>query len=313
MNFGLDWGLFKNRLNVTAEVYKMKTTNMLMDRGLPTLTGYSKVKANLGQVNNKGLEITISSVNLNTKNLRWTSDLTFSLNRNEIKHLYGDLVPVTDSDGNIVNWKESDDPTNGWYIGHAIDEIYDYKIVTGVWQNDEAAEAMALGFSPGDYKTYLKEGNTSYSTDDYLWQGYTKPRYRIALNNSFTLFDNLHRLLHAPLGTGTQEGQQRDLRRRLRRPGVADEIPLLDSRKTSRTTGASWEPDARERSTATHRSCASRTCRSLTACPSGGSTRSPCKTPRSSSTSTTPTASTTWPLLGCRNQGTDPHDIHLRH
>lgn len=34
---------------------------------------------------------------------------------------------------------------------------------------------MALGFSPGDYKTYLKEGNTSYSTDDYLWQGYTKP------------------------------------------------------------------------------------------------------------------------------------------
>ncbi|UEA86505.1 SusC/RagA family TonB-linked outer membrane protein [Alistipes senegalensis] len=190
MNFGLDWGLFKNRLNVTAEVYKMKTTNMLMDRGLPTLTGYSKVKANLGQVNNKGLEITINSVNLNTKNLRWTSDLTFSLNRNEIKHLYGDLVPVTDSDGNIVNWKESDDPTNGWYIGHAIDEIYGYKI-TGVWQNDEAAEAMALGFSPGDYKTYLKEGNTSYSTDDYLWQGYTKPRYRIALNNSFTLFDNL--------------------------------------------------------------------------------------------------------------------------
>lgn len=106
MNFGLDWGLFKNRLNVTAEVYKMKTTNMLMDRGLPTLTGYSKVKANLGQVNNKGLEITINSVNLNTKNLRWTSDLTFSLNRNEIKHLYGDLVPVTDNDGNIVNWKE---------------------------------------------------------------------------------------------------------------------------------------------------------------------------------------------------------------
>lgn len=190
MNLGLDWSLFKNRLNITAELYKMKTTNMLMDRGLPTLTGYSKVKANLGQVDNKGLEITINSVNLNTKNLRWTSDLTFSMNRNQIKHLYGDRTPVTDDSGNVVGWKESDDPTNGWYIGHAIDEIYGYKII-GVWQSDEAAEAMALGFSPGDYKTYIKEGNTSYSTDDYLWQGYTKPRYRIALNNSLTLFGNL--------------------------------------------------------------------------------------------------------------------------
>ena len=291
MNFGLDWGLFKNRLNITAEAYKMKTTNMLMDRGLPTLTGYSKVKANLGQVDNKGLEITINSVNLNTKNLRWTSDLTFSLNRNKIKHLYGDLVPITDNDGNIVNWKESDDPTNGWYIGHAIDEIYGYKI-TGVWQNDEAAEAMALGFSPGDYKTYLKEGNTSYSTDDYLWQGYTKPRYRIALTNSFTLFDNLtvSFMLRSELGHKKANNE-------ICVGSYADRVsqmkyPYWTPENQSNYWGK-LGPSARERSTATRRSCASRTCRSPTACPSGGSTRSPCRMPRSSSTSTTPTASTT--------------------
>ena len=190
MNLGLDWGMFDNRLNITAELYRMKTTNMLMDRTLPTLTGYSKVKSNLGQVDNKGIEVTVNSVNINTRSLRWTTDFTFSMNRNEIRHLYGDMVPVTDDAGNVISYKEADDPTNGWYIGHAIDEIYGYKII-GVWQQDEAAEAMALGFSPGDYKTYIKEGNTSYSTDDYQWQGYRKPRYRLAMNNSFTILDNL--------------------------------------------------------------------------------------------------------------------------
>ena len=189
-NAGVDIGLFKDRLSISADVYKMETTNMLMDRALPTITGYSKVKTNLGQVNNKGLEVSLSSVNVNKNSLRWRTDMTFSMNRNEIVHLYGNMVDVTDETGNVIGQREADDPTNGWYIGHAIDEIYGYKLI-GIWQMDEAAEAAALGRTPGDYKTYLAEGNTSYSTADYVWQGFTKPRYRISMNNTVTLWKNL--------------------------------------------------------------------------------------------------------------------------
>lgn len=190
-NIGVDFAVLNNRINLTADIYHMKTTNLLMDRQLPTLTGFKSVMSNMGQLDNKGLEITINSVNFNNNKFRWTSDLIFSMNRNKIKHLYGDMVDVLDADGNVIGRKEADDPTNGRYIGHSIDEIYDYKI-NGVWQLHEAAEAAALGYAPGDYKTYLAPGSTGYSSADYLWQGFKKPRYRISLNNSFTLFNDFN-------------------------------------------------------------------------------------------------------------------------
>jgi TonB-dependent starch-binding outer membrane protein SusC len=185
-NLGLDIGILDNRINFTVEAYQMKTTNMLIDRTLPSLTGYSKVKANLGRVDNKGLEISANTLNINNSNFKWTTDVTFSLNRNEIKSLYGDEAGIYDSTGKLIGRKELDDPTNGWYIGHAIDQVYSYKII-GVWQKDEAAQAAALGFTPGDYKTYKAAANNSYSRADYQWIGYTKPRYRIAINNMMTI------------------------------------------------------------------------------------------------------------------------------
>jgi TonB-linked SusC/RagA family outer membrane protein len=189
-NIGIDLGILDDRINFTVDIYKMKTTNMLIDRTLPSLTGYTKVKANLGRVDNKGLEVSANSLNVNNKNFKWTTDLTFSLNRNEIKSLYGDLINSYDSAGHLIGRIELDDPTNGWYIGHAIDQVYGYNII-GVWQKDEAAQAAALGFTPGDYKTYKAAGNNSYSKTDYEWIGYTKPRYRISVNNMITLFKDL--------------------------------------------------------------------------------------------------------------------------
>jgi TonB-dependent starch-binding outer membrane protein SusC len=183
-NVGLDLGFFDDRINLALEYYNMTTSNMLMDRALPTLTGYTKVKSNLGEVVNKGFELTLNTTNISNSKMKWTTDFIFSLNRNKITHLYGDMVDVYDDEGNVIGQKEADDPTNGWYIGHAIDEIYGYKLI-GIWQMDEAAEAAAVGRTPGDYKTYLAEGSTSYSSADYVWQGYRNPRYRMSMNNSF--------------------------------------------------------------------------------------------------------------------------------
>ena len=82
----------------------------------------------------------MNSVNLNIpKKLKWTSTFIYSMNKNKIKHLYGNKVNVLDDKGNVIGEREADDETNGWYIGHGIHDIYDYKFV-GVWQIGEEEE-----------------------------------------------------------------------------------------------------------------------------------------------------------------------------
>lgn len=63
-NVGLDFGLFKGRLNGVLDLYYNKTTDLIVNRSLPTITGYSSIIDNLGQVDNKGLELTLTSTNI---------------------------------------------------------------------------------------------------------------------------------------------------------------------------------------------------------------------------------------------------------
>ncbi|MGC9342936.1 MAG: SusC/RagA family TonB-linked outer membrane protein, partial [Bacteroidales bacterium] len=119
----------------------------------------------------------------------WNSSLSFWFNRNEIKHLYGDMVDVLDEDGNVIGQREEDDIQNGWYIGHAIDEIFDYKIL-GIWQLEEEEEANSFGRAPGDIKILDVNDDGILNNDDKLFQGFRRPRYRISLRNDFTIFKN---------------------------------------------------------------------------------------------------------------------------
>lgn len=80
-----------NRLNGTIEYYLSKTTNLLLDRQLPSIVGVKSVASNMGQVNNRGWEITLNSLNIDIKDkLQWFTNLSLSGYRNRIVHLYGD-------------------------------------------------------------------------------------------------------------------------------------------------------------------------------------------------------------------------------
>lgn len=190
-NIGVDFGLFKGRISGSIDAYYMSTTDLLMRRSLPNITGYGSVYANLGEVTNKGVEVALNTVNIEKNNITWKSAFSFSMNRNEIKHLYGDMVDVLDEDGNVIGQREDDDVSNGWYIGHAIDEIYHYKVL-GIYQLDEAEEAAEYGKVPGDVKLWDKNDDGVVSTDDRVFQGYRKPRYRLSLRNDFTVFQNFN-------------------------------------------------------------------------------------------------------------------------
>ena len=113
------------------------------------------------------------------------------MNRNRINHLYGTMVDILDEDGNVIGQREDDDIQNDWYIGHALDEIYEYQEI-GVWQQDEAEEAWQYGLLPGDYKVWDVNGDGVFQPqDDNVWIGFTEPRYRLSLSNTFTLLNGL--------------------------------------------------------------------------------------------------------------------------
>jgi TonB-linked SusC/RagA family outer membrane protein len=183
-NVGLDFAFLKGRLTGNIEGYYMITKDLLIPRQLPNITGYASVMSNLGRVDNKGIEVVLSSVNLSSKNFTWSTDFSLAHNRNKIVHLFGDYT----TDAVTGKIKEVDDITNGWFIGHAVDQIWDYKTL-GIWQADEATEAAKYSRSPGDYKLEDVNNDGYYTDADKQFQGYKRPVVRLTLRNNFQYKD----------------------------------------------------------------------------------------------------------------------------
>lgn len=190
-NLGLDFTLVKEILSGSIDAYKMFTTDLLVRRSLPPIVGFPYVMANLGEVQNRGLEITLNSKNIDRNNFSWRSSLNFSLNRNKIAHLYGDMEDIHDASGKVIGQKELDDVTNKWFIGHAIDAIWDLKVL-GVYQTSDEAEAKKYGVSPGDFKLQDVVNDGKLDNADRQFLGYTTPRFRWSLRNEFTFFKNIN-------------------------------------------------------------------------------------------------------------------------
>jgi TonB-linked SusC/RagA family outer membrane protein len=147
-NLGINFGFKNNRLTGSIDVYDNNTFDLMMKRNLPFTTGYSSVLENIGETRNKGIEIEISSINIKTPNFIWSTDINFSMNRNEIVSLYGG---------------KEDDIGNSWFIGEPINVNY-YWVFDGIWQTEEATEAKVYGATPGDRK--FKDLNDDKKIDD---------------------------------------------------------------------------------------------------------------------------------------------------
>ena len=200
-NVALDFGFLNDRLTGTIDVYKMRTTDMIMSQPLQAFTGFDTITTNLGQVDNSGIEISLSSTNIRNRNIEWNTTLSFSYNKNRIKHLFYEYQNIFDSNGNIVGEKESDYKASSWFIGKPINEIWNYK-VTGIWQKDEWEEAAKYGQQPGDPKlwnnpdndVYNEDGSLKtvvYNDDDKVFLGTTTAPVNWSLRNDFTLWKNL--------------------------------------------------------------------------------------------------------------------------
>ncbi len=92
VNLGLDFGLFRERLTGSIEVYQRLTNDLLLAQPLQQTSGFGGFTSNIGQLENKGIELDLNSVNLDTKwGLKWTTNFNIAYNKNSVKKLYGGL------------------------------------------------------------------------------------------------------------------------------------------------------------------------------------------------------------------------------
>ncbi|WP_308755921.1 TonB-dependent receptor [uncultured Bacteroides sp.] len=169
LNFGVDFGLFNNRVYATIDAYKTWTSDLLLPMILPGHTGFTEVISNVGKTETRGIDLSINTVNFDTKDFKWTTDLTFSANKEEITALN----------------TNQNDVGSGWFIGSPTKVFYDYEKI-GIWQTSEAAEAAKYGQEPGDIK--VRDQNNDGAIDannDRKVLGQQTPKWTAGLNNRF--------------------------------------------------------------------------------------------------------------------------------
>ncbi len=185
-NLALDWSMFKNRLNITAEVYYSKTKDLLLNIQVPTNTGYSTYLANRGKTSNKGIELSIESMNIVKKNFQWSTAFTISHNEQKVLDIgQDDFVTAYSSPGNNSYMMY------GYVNGYPLNSLWGFKY-GGTWKNNEEVERNKVT------KTYASTSSTlggpryydinhdgTLDQKDLVYQGNSDPILYGGLQNNF--------------------------------------------------------------------------------------------------------------------------------
>lgn len=179
INLGLDFGVFNNRINGGLDYFWKKTTDMLLQLPVPQSTGYNSILSNVGRIDNKGLEIFLNTVNIDTKDFKWESNLTFTSMRNKVKDLGGIdeiLVGAGYTHVEQVAIRKPGLPLNSYYGWE----------VAGVWQENDDYSKMKEDYKPGDLK-YVDQNKDGVINDaDRVVLGNSFPDFQWSFGNTFT-------------------------------------------------------------------------------------------------------------------------------
>ena len=199
-NFGLDFGFFNQRLTISPEFYINRSSNLLLNAKLPTSSGYDSMVINAGETENKGIDLTINSTNIMTKDFTWNTAVTLSHNKNSVKKLTGE---------NVQLWEASfgyNQNTHIIGVNQPLGQMYGY-VTDGLYQvsdfdYDEATKTYTLkdGVPYSGKKTDVKPGmwkfkNVDGSEDNKITEndktviGNAYPKFYGGINNTFTYKD----------------------------------------------------------------------------------------------------------------------------
>lgn len=201
-NLGLDMGFFNQRLTITPEFYVNESSHLLLDAKLPISSGYTTMMRNIGKTQNMGVDLTISSVNIQNKNFTWKTDLNISHNRNKIKALAGEDFFLTSAS---IGYDKLN--THIFEVGKSVGRFYGY-VTEGIYTANDfvqtedgkgfvmqgnkycvknaKGEIVASDYAPGMWKFKDIDGKEGISENDMTAIGNSTPKFYGGFNNTFS-------------------------------------------------------------------------------------------------------------------------------
>ena len=201
LDFGIDFGLFNNRISGSIDYYISNTYDLLYYKSAPASSVYPSVLANIGETKGSGLEVALNTLIVSSKNFSWDVNWSYSTSKDEVTKL------VDGVDRNING-------VTGQIVGQPVSIFYDYE-TDGCWNVGEYDEYVTAWKErhPGESTGYLSaygvpgtmkliDRNDDGKLDDDDKKVYKRsPKHLLGMNNTFTYKDfSLSVLLYARLG-----------------------------------------------------------------------------------------------------------------
>ncbi|MGQ8338686.1 TonB-dependent receptor [Sunxiuqinia sp. A32] len=174
LNFGVDFGFLKSRIRGSIDYYKKSNKDLLLNLPIPSTSGFSILASNVGQVDNSGIEVMLSTVNL-TGALKWSTDLNFSTSKNEVVSL-GNIPEIIQSNSQILSLIRP---------GEALYSYYGTKAI-GIFQEGQDPIAAQPNIVPGNPIWLDVNEDDQINDEDRVVLGNPYPDFTFGINNSFS-------------------------------------------------------------------------------------------------------------------------------
>lgn len=193
-NLGIDIGLFKNRVNLSADFYVKNTKDLLLAQNLAYVTGFSYQWQNIGKIQNKGIELNLNTTNIQTKNFLWQTDFNISFLKNTLKSLQDGTVSMYSATNFNSNFSNYDYVAT---VGQSLGQIYGY-VFDGVYQTSDfnvtpdgqmvlkpgIPQDSRLSAQPGVVKYKDVDGDGKITTSDRTVIGNGYPKWYGGITNT---------------------------------------------------------------------------------------------------------------------------------
>jgi len=178
VSVGLDYSILQGRVLGSVDVYNKKSKDLIIRRQMPYESGYPDVYQNIGEMVNKGVEVSLTTVNVSTGDLEWTTTLNFAKNNNEVTKLYEGTDMILESRGDGYN------PDDVIQVGQPMGSYYNW-VTDGVWQAGDT-EAATYGQREGQGRVVDYDNNDVIDADDKRFIGSNLPDWTGGFNSTLT-------------------------------------------------------------------------------------------------------------------------------
>ena len=181
-NIGIDMGFLRGRLNATIDLYRKKTTDLLLSVPIGQWWGFSSQTINAGAIENKGIELSINSTNVKGTDFNWSTSFNIAYNRQKCLSLANNVNIISSNTANpsgVVSAREFTRLEPGKELG----VIYGFKYL-GVVKSGETYAPQPLS-KPGDPKYADLDKSGSITQDDRTYLGNTSPHFIAGMGNDF--------------------------------------------------------------------------------------------------------------------------------